>query len=437
MFLGDGMSHQTIAAARLALGNENKKLSFESFPSVGSSKTFCVDVQVADSACTSTAYLNGVKANFLTIGVNPNAKYKNCNDNVDRTKWTSSIAQWFQNAGRSAGIVTTTRITHASPAGAFAHITDRNWEANVNVSSGGCDDNIVDDISEQLVNGEVGSKFKVILGGGSENFIDSSFTEHGVSGMRSDGKNLINEWTSKSSKRSFVRNRSEMMAVDPKKVDQLFGLFHSDHIPYHLETVSKNEQSIYPTITEMTMKAIDMLSTDTDGYFLFVEGGKIDHGHHATQARYAIDETIEFSKAIQATVDRVNLDETLIVVTADHGHVMSYSGNAPRGNDIFSTAGTADDAMKYYTLSYANGPGYFFNRKPGARVDPATQQSTANSFLFPAMAPNEIETHGGDDVGIFATGPNAHLFTGVMEQYMIPHKMAYISCVGSGTTLCS
>lgn len=81
--------------------------------------------------------------------------------------------------------------------------------------------------------------------------------------------------------------------------------------------------------------------------------------------------------------------------------------------------------------------GYFFNRKPGTRVDPATQKSTANSFLFPAMAPNDIETHGGDDVGIFAIGPNAHLFTGVMEQYMIPHKMAYISCVGSGATLCN
>lgn len=70
-------------------------------------------------------------------------------------------------------------------------------------------------------------------------------------------------------------------------------------------------------------------------------------------------------------------------------------------------------------------------------MDPAAQKSTANSFLFPAMAPNELETHGGDDVGIFAIGPNAHLFTGVMEQYMIPHKMAYISCVGSGATMCS
>ena len=200
------------------------------------------------------------------------------------------------------------------------------------MSSSRCDDNIVNDISEQLVNGQVGSNFKVILGGGSNTFIDSSYIEHGKSGMRTDGKNLINEWTSKSNKRSFVRNRSQMMAVDPKKVDQLFGLFHSDHIPYHLDTVSKNEESIYPTLTEMTMKAIDMLSTDVNGYFLFVEGGKIDHGHHATQARYAIDETIEFSKAIQDTINRVNLEETLIVVTADHGHVMSYSGYSVSSN---------------------------------------------------------------------------------------------------------
>lgn len=127
----------------------------------------------------------------------------------------------------------------------------------------------------------------------------------------------------------------------------------------------------------------------------------------------------------------------------------------PRGNDIFSTAGTADDSMKYFTLSYANGPGrslfsqelqytysihlgFDIHRKNNARVDPTTIKNAADDdFLFPTTVPADLETHGGDDVGIWAIGPSAHLFSGVIEQNLIPHTMAYISCVGTGVTLCS
>lgn len=315
----------------MALGNENKKLSFEEFPYTASSKTFCSDVQVADSACTATQYLNGVKTNVFLIGLNANARLDNCNDSMDAVKRTSSIAKWFQNSGRSSGIVTTTRITHASPAGAYAHIADRRWEANIDILKSGCNDTFVDDIAEQLVHNPEAVKFKVILGGGSRNFVTTSETEHGKKGVRTDGKNLIKEWLAKGPKRSFVRNRAELLKADPKVVNQLFGMFSWDDLPYHLNTVSNKEESIYPSLSEMTQKAIDFLSTDPNGYFLFVEGGRIDHGNHETAARISTDEAIEFSKAIKDAIENVNLEETLIVVTADHGHVLSYSGHAVSG----------------------------------------------------------------------------------------------------------
>jgi alkaline phosphatase len=328
MFLGDGMSHPTIAAARVYMGGEEKKLSFENMPFTANSKTYCVDVQVADSACTATAYLHGVKANDATIGVNANVPRSDCNGDRVPEKQTESIASWAMKAGKDAGFVTTTRVTHASPTGVYAHTADRDWEDDVEVRESGCNPDLVDDIAEQLVHGEVSKKLKVMMGGGSRHFIDRRYQEHGAPGYRSDGKHLINEWKAADPERTYVSNKQELMNLDPTKVKQVLGMFNTAHIDYNLDIQRDNLQDIQPSLTNLTIKAIDILSQNPEGYFLFVEGGRIDHGHHKNEAKHAVDETAEFSKAIQATMDHVNLEETLIVVTADHGHVMTLAGYA-------------------------------------------------------------------------------------------------------------
>jgi alkaline phosphatase len=111
MFLGDGLSHPTIAATRVLMGNEAEQLSFEKFPYTASSTTYCVDKQVADSACSATAYLTGVKANDATIGLSARATLSNCEDGNDRSMYTESIASWAMKSGKDAGLVTTTRVT--------------------------------------------------------------------------------------------------------------------------------------------------------------------------------------------------------------------------------------------------------------------------------------------------------------------------------------
>lgn len=211
-FIGDGMSPITLAAARMLNGGEESSLSFEEFPAVGMAKTYCVDVQVPDSACTGTAFLNGVKANEATIGVGPKVHVRNCSEGLDPENHTTSVAKWAMDAGKVAGLVTTTRITHATPASSYAHAASRDWENNAEVLRSQCDDALVDDIAEQMVHGEVGQKFKVILGGGRREFLDASITdEEGELGKRSDGKNLIDEWKTKSviggGKRSYVWNK--------------------------------------------------------------------------------------------------------------------------------------------------------------------------------------------------------------------------------------
>lgn len=343
MFLGDGMSHPSIAAARVHMGGEEKKLAFEDFPHTASSKTYCVDRQVADSACTATAYLQGIKANYATMGVTAEVPRSDCVLSMDKTKHTYSIAAWAMDEGKDAGFVTTTRITHASPGGVYANTADRDWENDSKLEEDcpGMSD-VVDDIAEQLVHGEVAKKLKVMMGGGSRAFYNKTVMSHGLLGHRSDGKNLVQEWLDADSRRVFVNDRNGLMALSAD-VPQVMGLFNSDHIEYNLDIQRDNLQEIMPSLADMTLKAIDILSKNEKGYFLFSEGGRIDHGHHKNEAKYAIDEAAEFSKAIEATLKVVNLNETLIVVTADHGHVMTLSGYA---------VSYKNSALLFYLSSY-------------------------------------------------------------------------------------
>lgn len=310
------------------MGGEEKKLSFENFPFTANSKTYCVDLQVSDSACTATAYLSGVKARGSTIGLNARASYKDCLDTMDLEKRTESIATWAMNEGKDAGFVTTTRVTHASPAGVYAHISYRHWENDLIIKNDQCDPEYVDDVAEQLVHGEVGKKLKVVFGCGSRHFLNSTETEHGGRGYRTDGKNLLDEWKQMSPSRVYVNNREDLMNLDPTSDGQVLGLFDNSHCTYNLDVQRNGQQDEKPSLKDMTEKAIDILSQNENGYFLFVEGGRIDHGHHETRAKYALDETVEFSKAVEAALSKVNTEETLIVVTADHGHVMTMAGYA-------------------------------------------------------------------------------------------------------------
>nr|WFJ40317.1 alkaline phosphatase [Holotrichia parallela] len=434
MFLGDGMGVTTLKAARVYMGQlngedgEGIQLAMEKLPYSGLSKTYCLDYQVADSACTATAYLCGVKAMYGTIGVGGNVRRGDCAANLIESNKASSIARWSQVAGKRTGIVSTARITHASPAGAFAQVADREWESDYDTSDSSCPD-----IAYQLIHGETGKNFNVILGGGRRNFIPNSiYDEENTKGRRRDGLNLIDEWleSKENENAAYVWNRTGLLEA-AEDSDYLLGLFDSTHMQYYLDA----DPELEPTLEEMTEAAIKVLSKSENGYFLFVEGGKIDHGHHDGLTRKALAETVEFSKAIDKARELTSEEDTLIVVTADHSHVFTVSGYAKRGTDVLSVAGKADDGIAYSILSYANGPGY---RKDvdGDRDDFSTYDTSDKELLYPAMVPIDSETHGGEEVGVFASGPWAHLISGVIEQSVIPHVMAFASCVGTGATAC-
>ena len=122
-----------------------------------------------------------------------------------------------------------------------------------------------------------------------------------------------------------------MMAADDTLDKNHFGLFAPDHCPYKTDRNIQDD----PSLVEMTMKALDILENAEDGYFLFVEGGRIDHAHHDQLAVKAIEEFVEFDDAIEQILERVDLSETLVIVTADHSHSMSMVGYDGRNTSVF------------------------------------------------------------------------------------------------------
>ncbi|KAI9553566.1 hypothetical protein GHT06_021484 [Daphnia sinensis] len=440
-FLGDGMSIATVTAARIYKGQkagktgEEEQLTFDKFPYSALSRTYCTDAQVADSACTATAYLCGVKTDIDTLGLDNNVVYKDCSTQNVAANRVSSIMAWAQDANKGTGIVTTTKVTHATPAGTYAHVANRDWEDDYAQSFDGVDTATCDDIAEQLVFNNPGKNFKVILGGGRSYFMPNTTTdiETGAKGRRRDGKNLIDEWKSAHPTGKYMTSRDDLLNLDVAGTDAILGLFSPAHMEYFLESSTANN----PTLENMTRTAIQMLQKETNGYVLLVEGGRIDQAHHDGRAKLALEEALQFDLAVAAALEMTSTDDTLIIVTADHSHTFTINGYPDRGNNLLGLSGDmGEDDKPYTTLSYANGPGYNTTFANGERIDLTNVDTTADSYLQPSAVPIGSETHGGDDVAIFAIGPQAHLFQGVYEQHYIAHVMAYAACVGDGLKFC-
>lgn len=331
MFMGDGMSVHTLTATRAFIKDVSTELSFDKFPYFGLSRTYCVDKQVPDSASTATAYLSGVKGNYGTIGVNAKVHRFNCTVMSDKTTRTESIASWAQKAKKSTGLVTTARVTHASPAGVYAHTANRQWENDFKVKANNCSTEVNPDIAVQLLENPEGRNLKVVLGGGRAQFRDvNASDEEGKPGYRTDGRDLIKEWLEiqrdygRTSK--YVWSRKALQNLNTEKTDYLLGLFTPDHIPFHGDRRRQHLEDSIPSLTEMTVAAIKMLKKEKNGYFLFVEGARIDMAHHETKARKALEETEEFANAVQTARNMTSEEDTLIIVTSDHSHTMTING---------------------------------------------------------------------------------------------------------------
>jgi alkaline phosphatase len=459
VFLGDGMSIPTIAAAHILAGQrkgvdgESYRLSFETFPYSALSRTYETDQQTPDSAGTMTAIMSGVKTRAGYIGVSQLPNRQDCA--ATKGQELVSTLELAAAAGMATGAVTTTRITHATPAATYGHLPERNWEVDAAMTEAaraqGCKD-----FAAQLVDFPLPRGLTVAMGGGRTEFMkagqdDPEYADK--SGQRLDGRDLVAEWKAKHPEGAYVWNAAQLKALDTAKVSNVLGLFEPSHMNYEVDRAK--DKAGEPSLAEMTKAAIAVLKRNPKGFFLMVEGGRIDHALHAGNAYRALDETIAFADAVQAALDATDANDTLIVVTADHSHTMSFAGYPARGNPMLGLVrgvtdsydeeggnGLARDAtgQPYTTLGFANGPGYTgasdmqpegskrFPHAPNTymgiakgRPDLGKVNTAGPDYMQESIVPLKSETHGGEDVAIFAHGPGASAFHGELEQNTIFH----------------
>ncbi len=459
LFVGDGMGLSTVAAARIFEGQakgglgEEHTLSFERLPATALARTYNTNQQVGESAGTMSAMVTGVKTRAGSLSVDETVATGDFAAAAEHR--VETVFEEAEDRGLSTGVVTTTTLTHATPAACYGHSPDRNWESDAALSdaarAGG-----FRDLAVQLVEFAHGDGIDVALGGGRANFLGANAPDPedlGKTGVRFDERDLSAEWERARPGRKYVWKRDDFMRLDFETTRQVLGLFDAGHLEF--EHDRGKDTGGEPSLSEMTERAIQLLSRNPKGYVLMVEGGRIDHAHHAGNAFRALTETVEFANAVQRALDLTKSEDTLIIVTSDHSHPLTFSGYPTRGNPILGTVVTngpdgkpakeaAKDALgrPYTTLNYPAGPGSPLpsDQQPAGpkrfphyaptfaagdekRPDLAAVDTTDPDYLQEAMIPLESGAHAGEDVAIYAGGPGSELFAGVREQNYVYHAI--------------
>jgi len=331
VMIGDGMGPEQVKAAGMYLNGAAGTLNFESFPNQAMMTTASANSSVTDSAAAGTAIATGVKVNNGVISLALPG---------DGSELPTML-EFFKDQGKSTGLVTTTVVTHATPASFGAHEPLRSNRAAIG-----------QDYLKQTR--------PTVLFGGADSGLNATI-------VQDDGNYTL------------VQNRAELNALNTNNETFVAGLFGATHLPYEYDynQGTSTGYDTLPHLSEMTGVALDLLDNDPDGFFLMVEGGRIDHAGHTSgdqtlKTGRAVFETVEFANAIQEVLDWANLNDpglanTLILVTADH----------ETGNLLVTET------------------------NPTARVLPAVNWGSAG--------------HTGVNVPLAAIGANSSLVSGVMD----------------------
>ncbi len=428
LMISDGNGVGTNYASRLFAGQQAGGFGddyvqpHEAFPNLALVKTYNVNAQTPDSAGTGTAMMSGIKTKAGIIGVNENVVRGDCSTLPGNT--VASMNEIMAGMGKETGIVSTARLTHATPASAYAKTVDRNFESSL---PEGCTEQ--KDIAAQLVDAMMAGTIDVAMGGGKRHF------HAGEGGRRVDGQDLIS--MAEAAGVQFTDNQASFdgLALDGTPI---LGLFENSHMMYEADRTDE------PSLAEMTGAAIAALQAKSgdNGFFLQVEAGRVDHANHAGNLARVVRDQKAFADAVAMADEMTNDADTLIIVTADHEHAIAFNGYCGRGSDILGLcmgidgAGVghngktelASDGKPYTVAGYLNGPGSVLIEQPdgsffGTRPSVTEEEATDIDYPQQALVPKSSETHSGEDVAVYAKGPWAHLLDGTIEQNVIFHVM--------------
>ncbi|GMT25212.1 hypothetical protein PFISCL1PPCAC_16509 [Pristionchus fissidentatus] len=419
LFIGDGMGIATITAARIARNqgrgsaDTNIPFFFETFPFSGLSKTASFDTHTTDSAASAVALMTGHKVEQNTLGRIPGNGNK-C-ENGEKAKIRDGIADLALEKGLEVGFATTSSITDATPGALYAKDVHRRMEFD---SAPGMNGTSCEDVASQILN-HPADKFRVMMGGGHAQFLSEV-----VGGNRTDNRSIEEEWTQitpalKSHSRVLLASNEEFVRHEPKEGEQLLGIFSPLHFPYRVDENLANRSSV-PRLSEMAVKAVQMMNKQSNnkGYFLMIEGANIDKAQHKNKFHLAAEELNEFDRAIKQVSEMVG-DDTLIIVTADHAHALTIPGYLNKTESIFERDGNVT------SIFFATGPGF----GDGNKTNYTKEEAKDPHFSQPSSIYFKDARHGGEDVGIWAKGPFAWLFTGTIENTQIAYNIKYLLCL--------
>jgi alkaline phosphatase len=411
LFIADGNGVASNTAIRIADGQrrgepgEENVLTYEAFPHLALSKTYNTDAQIPDSAGAATAMLSGVKTGKGVIGLGPRAVRGDCGSALANP--VVSLAELADARGMATGVVTTARLTHATPAAFYAHSANRDWEIGASVPPGAhCMD-----IARQLV----GFPFEVAMGGGRQNFLPTGVSGvEGDPGLRQDGRNLIAEWQTGGPGRTVVQTGRDFDRLSVTRPTRVLGLFAPSHMAYEVDRES--DPGGEPSLAEMTRAAIEILGRDEDGYFLLVEAGRIDHALHAQDFHRAVTDGLALNDAVRLATGMTDAADTLIIVTSDHVNVVPPWSYGLRGAPVVDFDG-------WWVEDHPPPPDYAAPRSLGPALIELIGRVTLGR-PSPVPQPAGPGSHGAADVAIYARGPMAYLIGGTVEQNYIFHVIS-------------
>lgn len=396
LLIGDGMGDSEITAARnYAQGAGNVFPGIDALPLTGQYTHYSLDKTthkpdyVTDSAASATAWATGVKTYNGALGVDVFGK-----DHM-------TILELAKAAGKATGNVSTAELEDATPAALVAHVSSRKCYGPETTSKS-CPDQALENqgrgsIAEQLL----AARADVTLGGGAK-----TFGETAKAGQW-QGKTLLEQAQARGYQ--LVSDLDGLNGVTMANQDRpLLGLFAEGNMPvrwqgpkavYHgnIEnqpvtcTDNPKRGAAIPTLAVMTQKAIDLLKSNPNGFFLQVEGASIDKQDHAANPCGQFGETVDLDEAVQKALEFARADgNTLVVVTADHAHSSQIIEAGAKAPGLTQALTTRDGAVM--AISYGNSE------------DPDSQGHTGTQLRIAAFGPYAANVAGlTDQTDLFYT----------------------------------
>lgn len=407
LLIGDGLGFSQVAFSRNVMLPKGERFAFEKMPVTGLVSTWSASNWVTDSGASATAFSAGVKTLNRFVGWDTDAKD------------VRSITERAKAEGWRVGYVTTTSITHATPAAFYA---------------GGDRYDDVDKIAAQLL----AHRADVALGGGELDFLPKW-----QGGKQQGNLDLLKQ--ARESGFTVWTKRAEVTA-EPKL--PLLGVFGYNHLPYELDRDDLPEAERPPTLEEMTRTALAALERTGEPFFLMIEGGRIDHAAHGFDAAGVAAETAAFDRAVQAVEELTKRHpDTLVLLTADHATgglaINDYAdwSSFPRQLASLETVAKgirrATDPFGPEEVGRLTGWGNV-TEADLARVrnapDPYASVRELGTLLgerngitwIPRINEDDTKGHTGEDVPLYARGLGAERFTGSYDNADIPKRLAEI-----------